>query len=607
MPKVIVLGGGVAGLTAAHELIERGFEVDVYDRQAVWGGKARSYGDPGTGTDGRKDLPAEHGFRFFPGFYKHVTNTMSRIRDGSGTVFDNLVPTTEVLIAQQSGPTLRVPARFPQSGAEWAAAIRDFRARATVGIPHDETMFFAGKLLEAFTACKARRFKVYEYLDWWSYIGAASRSLQYQKLLGIGLTRSLVAMKAEQSNARTIATMLEQIMKYVIEPGSATDRVLNGPTSEVWIRPWLKYLMNAGVRFHPQVRIKALDTDGARVKGVTLVDGGGVTARAEADYYVAALPVEVFRALATPSLRSHAPAIDKLDELNVEWMNGIVFYLRRNVSIGHGHVILIDSSWSVTCISQPQFWTMPASHFGRGQTGGFISVDISNWVAPGQHTTTSPAEDCTRAEIARECWAQIKAHVPDLSDEDLLAVIDAPAGMRPWFIDNDIDTDSAEHEAKDAALRGRKTVAEFLKSSPPLDKDSEPLLVNVKGSYELRPDADIGLPNLFLASDYVRTYTDLACMEGANEAGRRAVNAVLKASGSSAPPCELWPLKGLWVLAPLRALDWVLFKLGLPQVPVGTYRILFTPIIATARLVLVTAVAVKGWFGKTQTSTEPAR
>lgn len=42
MPNVIVMGGGVAGLTAAHELAERGFEVHVHEARTTWGGKARS-------------------------------------------------------------------------------------------------------------------------------------------------------------------------------------------------------------------------------------------------------------------------------------------------------------------------------------------------------------------------------------------------------------------------------------------------------------------------------------------------------------------------------------------------------------------------------------
>jgi uncharacterized protein with NAD-binding domain and iron-sulfur cluster len=46
---------------------------------------------------------------------------------------------------------------------------------------------------------------------------------------------------------------------------------------------------------------------------------------------------------------------------------------------------------------------------------------------------------------------------------------------------------------------------------------------------------DHGIPNLFLASDYVRTHTDLATMEGANEAARRAVNGLLDAAQFDGP------------------------------------------------------------------------
>src|SRR4051794_15886660 len=90
--KVIVLGGGVAGLSAAHELVERGFDVEVYEALLIQGGKARSVAIGGSGKPGpdgmRKNLPGEHGFRFFPRFYTHVTDTMKRIPFGADrTVF----------------------------------------------------------------------------------------------------------------------------------------------------------------------------------------------------------------------------------------------------------------------------------------------------------------------------------------------------------------------------------------------------------------------------------------------------------------------------------------------------------------------------------------
>src|SRR5262245_37415402 len=96
--RVAVIGAGVAGLTAAHELSKLGFQVTVFERRseedglrgpapksadasaggAVVGGKAWSYqslAHPGS----KKRLPAEHGFRFFPGFYRHLIDTMEEI------------------------------------------------------------------------------------------------------------------------------------------------------------------------------------------------------------------------------------------------------------------------------------------------------------------------------------------------------------------------------------------------------------------------------------------------------------------------------------------------------------------------------------------------
>ena len=54
--------------------------------------KARSIGVPKTASGGRRPLPGEHGFRFYPRFYTHVIDTMKRIPLGDGkSVYDNLI------------------------------------------------------------------------------------------------------------------------------------------------------------------------------------------------------------------------------------------------------------------------------------------------------------------------------------------------------------------------------------------------------------------------------------------------------------------------------------------------------------------------------------
>jgi len=129
-------------------------------------------------------------------------------------------------------------------------------------------------------------------------------------------------------------------------------------------------------------------------------------------------------------------------------------------------------------------------------------VDISNWDAPGV-LYGKPATQCSAQEIKDETWAQLKQHLNDggaqpIDDANLIA----------WFLDPDI---------------------EF--PNPGAAANAEPLMINVAGSLQYRPEAQVALDNLFLAGDYVRTFTDLACMEAANEAARRAVNCLLVAAG----------------------------------------------------------------------------
>ncbi len=97
-----------------------------------------------------------------------------------------------------------------------------------------------------------------------------------------------------------------------------------------------------------------------------------------------------------------------------------------------------------------------------------------------------------------------------------------------------------------------------------LEENVEPLLVNLKDTWRLRPDAVTAIPNLFLAADYVRTHTDLATMEAANEAARRAVNGILDHSGSGATRCRVWALHEPEILQPWREYDRARWEQQLP-------------------------------------------
>jgi 15-cis-phytoene desaturase len=526
MPNVAILGGGVAGLSAAHELAERGFGVDVYESKPVLGGKARSIPVAGSGTGGRRDLPGEHGFRFFPGFYKHVTDTMQRIPYGDqSSVYNNLTVATRILLARVGQPSITAVAGCARNLDDLEVFLRELFT--PLGVPPLEVAFFVNRLLVLATSCQDRRLAEYEDLKWWDFIAAARMSEIYQAYLGQGLTRSLVAMRAQESSTRTVGYILLQLLYGLVGPDLVFDRLLNGPTNDVWLDPWVDFLGKKGVRFHPGVRVNAIETGSGSVQRIR-----ADTVDIAADYYIAALPVEVMTTLLTDELKAAAPSMANLGQLRTRWMNGIQFYLRRDAPLAYGHAIYLNSPWALTSISQRQFWTgVDFSKLGDGGVQGILSVDISEWEAPGV-LYNKPAMECSAQEIKDEVWAQLKQHEISIDDADLAA----------WFLDPDIQFPNPTRAA-----------------------NLEPLLINTAGSLKYRPEAQVELSNLFLASDYVRTYTDLATMEGANEAARRAVNCLLLASGSKAQPAQLWPLSEPDFLKPLQEIDRIRFRLGQPH------------------------------------------
>ena len=539
--KVIILGGGIAGLSAAHELIERGFEVDIYELLPIAGGKARSFPLPGSGVGGRKDLPGEHGFRFFPLFYRHVIDTMQRIPYGAhGNVADNLVDTTRCQLARFGRHSVNLTARSPRSINDVRVFLDDFGRffGGDLGLSHDDIAFFASKIWQIVTSCRERRMNEYEKIGWWDFIGAEQRSPDYQKLLGQSVTRSLVAAKARTASAKTIGNIFVQLLLDIVVPGPSTDRVLNGPTNDVWIHPWVDYLKSKGVRYHLDSKVTAVTFDGERVREATINRGGSVI-KAAGDYFIFAMPVEDVIDLITPAMVKADPGLAHLFTLDdiTEWMNGIQFYLREDVPIAHGHTVYIDSPWALTSISQAQFWEhVDFAGLGDGAVKGIISVDISEWEQKGLNGKA--ARDCTEEEIKAEVWEQLKR---SLNFGDRVVLKDEQ--LHRFSLDPDIRI----HGGLDGTTA-----------------NEEPLLVNLIDTWKLRPEAVTRIPNLFLASDYVRTNTDLATMEGANEAARRAVNGILNAAGSQATPCEIWDLHEPELFLPWRELDSIRYAQGLP-------------------------------------------
>jgi hypothetical protein len=256
-------------------------------------------------------LPGEHGYRFFPSFYRHLDDTMRRIpiADDAGrltarTVFDNLRPTVFQglgmsredleklavdprrpkgqpapidLVTDDPDPTCARAAREPEPSEEERAddlrrrrappadarvveihrnrakSIEGFRDRTDRfvqrlgGNTRDGLLFFA-KMFRYMTSCSERRRAQYEGDTWGEFVDVSSFSLPMQKHIEAA-AQVLLAFSVGEADARTYGNIATQLFLDQFEDGTRTDRTLNGPTSTAWIDPWRDYLERQGVRF----------------------------------------------------------------------------------------------------------------------------------------------------------------------------------------------------------------------------------------------------------------------------------------------------------------------------------------------------------------------
>jgi hypothetical protein len=339
----------------------------------------------------------------------------------------------------------------------------------------------------------------------------------------------------------------------------------------VWLDHWVAHLRSLGVEFRLGCAADALTMGAGRVSGATVRDAGGTAHTVDADWVISAMPVERAVTLLSPDVLAADPSLAGMRRLQTDWMNGLQFYLRSETPITDGHASYIDSPWALTSISQAQFWASRgafASRYGDGTVRESLSTIISDWVTPGV-LYGKTAKECTPAEIAAEVWAQMKMALNGKGQTVL-----RDADLHSWFLD--------------PAITGTGT---------PAVANDTPLFIQNTGSWFDRPTSATALPNFFLAGDYVKTNVMVTTMEGANESGRQAVNALLDASGSSAARCALKDLYRPPEWEPWQQMDARRYAHGLknvfdvpppphelPALPLGSISKLINQIVAAVHL-----------------------
>lgn len=538
----------MAGLSAAHELAHRGYVVSVFESGESLGGKSTSQRAPNlpAGSAGRKPLFGEHGFRFFPGFYQNVIATLREIprASGQGTVADDLVPSPEAGITW-NGQLYRFPRRG--LGASFDVLGHMKKLFGALDFTATDIARMAWFRLKYLTSGPLRRAS-YDAIPWWQFIDGTSpqysaRALEFEE----SIPRTMSAMAVKTSSAKVVGDITMQFLLGVGRPAEEPDRLLVGPTTLRWLDPWRDHLAGLGVTFATGHALQRFSyTPGTKAITDAVVLAGGAAKTITADYYLAALPIEVMQAQlkGAPGLAADDPDLAALSSAppSTAWMVGVQFYLAKDAPMAAGHVFYPKSPWALTSVSQGQFWSQSGQSvsqaYGDGTVNGVLSVIVADW------ETKSPASGLAAREYTSE-----KALLAEVRRQIL-----AEAGGTV-----DLSATNVVYEHLDQNLAPAT-------SPTTLAVNRSPLLVHPVNGLAFRPRAHNQIANLFLASDYVRTSTELATMEGANEAARRAVNAILDADASPHVRCPVWELREEPIFDAAKQIDDQRMKQGRPHV-----------------------------------------
>ena len=380
-------------------------------------------------------IPGEHGFRFFPSFYRHLFDTMRRtpLLDRKGfatgrTAYDHLVPTPGAMLALNDGDApIQINLREITSLRQITDALEVFVDRLQLK-PKDllGLQFFTARYM---TSCSMRRQKEGEPRNFIEYIGGRNSYSQEAFDFVNNAPRALAAMSATESDARTQFNIVVQLMGLAPDQKNVADMTLNGPTDTAWLDHWKRYLKVQGVRFFVG-SLHSIKLDGATQSFIPEVRGprGKDRPQPEDPYdsyqmpadggddlhrFVVALPLQAasdlisdayqnamaqnvafegpFRQLVEFDRASGRRRVDgtlvepqrnpstgaTLGDYPLRTISGLQYFFSNNYRIGTGNLYFPDSPWGLTSISQLAYWQDQIKPVG--QFLGQISVDVGDW------------------------------------------------------------------------------------------------------------------------------------------------------------------------------------------------------------------------------------
>jgi Flavin containing amine oxidoreductase len=500
--KVVIVGAGIAGMTAALYLLKAGFDVTIIEKSNHVGGKFGA-------TRGKHNEPHEHAYHFLGDWCVNFWTVATQIgltrnrdfRQSKGVRFLRPYDGRRLPDRLSTLALDQLPSRFTESLYSGV-------------LPPDDMLIWFYSLLELVTHGRdldekefLNRISVNGFMRWLPYMTDRAALLHQEALM------KAFAIPSYETSARSYRRLARFLSR------DQDGWILTKPVDEGFWCQFLKALQKcrrgespANDAYWPVQRNTALEEvkverEGRRlahVCGLRVAEQGKSEPWDEFGSLLITVPPGDLVSIVeqSPSLRCAAPGLLDLRKLKSKQMASLDVYFRRPLAdIPSEHVTLIDGDW----ITMPQDRKERLGTYGNRMASRFALSFVDNYQA-------------WKGNPRQETWLNVVA-----------ADFEPLAGLR-------------EEEAKQAMLDelGKYLVfdpADIDHQRSTLQPNAEaPLFMNTVGSWQHRPPAGrytdgqskVLVDNLYLAGDYCQSQVDVVSLEGAVMTARLAACDIAK-------------------------------------------------------------------------------
>jgi 15-cis-phytoene desaturase len=249
--EVVIVGGGLAGLSCAFELVRRGRRVMVLEAKSILGGRTASWVDAG--------MPVESGLHKFLGIYR----ALPQLLEEAGVKTDEMLTwVDELAFLDPAGPNARfavAPFHHPVSTAKTALLNTDFLPTAEKA--KLAAMAAAGTARATADPLKLDELSIAQYAAEWGVSDDVIRRVISTS------TQAVLFLPAHRFSAYAAFGPVLEGLKH-----GMTMRIgaFNGGMTEVMMQPIARAVVDGGGTIREGAAISGLLVENGQVKGVRL-------------------------------------------------------------------------------------------------------------------------------------------------------------------------------------------------------------------------------------------------------------------------------------------------------------------------------------------------